>query len=290
MSQALSSLLSILQLERIEKNLFRGESQDIGLRQVFGGQVIGQSLSAALQTLSPEQQRMAHSFHSFFLLPGDSSKPIIYDVENLRDGKSFSARRVTAIQDGKALFYMTASFQKQENGMEFQQPMPIVTPPDTLLNENEHLSKIVTDLPGKTQALFLREKAIEMRPVKFYSPLGYEKSEPINDVWLKSNGNVPSDEKTHQFLLSYASDYTLLPTALQPHGLGLLQPEVQIATINHAMWFHRPFNIQEWLLYHCQCLSTSGSRALVQGQFFTQDGTLVASTMQEGVIRNHGTN
>jgi acyl-CoA thioesterase-2 len=285
MSQALSSLLNVLQLERIEQHIYRGNSQDLGLPQVFGGQVVGQALYAAKQTV-PEE-RIAHSFHSYFLRPGDSNKPIIYEVENLRDGNSFSARRVSAIQNGLPIFYMTVSFQIEESGFEHQAVMPQVVSPDKLKTENELLSEISHLLPGPVRALFLGEKPIEIRPVEFHNPLKGEVSEPINYCWLRANGPMPDDLRTNQYLLGYASDFTLLPTALQPHGVGLLEPGIQIATIDHSMWFHRPFNFENWLLYAVESTSASGNRGFVKGQFFTQDGILVASSVQEGVIRRH---
>jgi len=249
MSQALQNLLDLLNLEKLEEGLFRGQSQDLGLRQVFGGQVVGQALSAAKQTVPAE--RFIHSFHSYFLLPGDSQKPIIYDVETLRDGNSFSARRVSAIQNGRSIFYMTASFQTRESGFEHQCNMPQVTPPD--------------DLPSEQ----------DIAP-------------PIRQVWCRANGAMPDDERTHQYLLGYTSDCHFLLTALQPHGVGFLERGMQVATIDHAMWFHRPFRLDDWLLYSVESPSASGARGFVRGQFYTREGVLVASSVQEGVIRRHG--
>lgn len=285
MSQALTSLLNILELEKIEEHIYRGNSQDLGLPQVFGGQVIGQALYAAKQTL-PEE-RIAHSFHSYFLRPGDSYKPILYEVESLRDGHSFSARRVSAIQNGLPIFYMTVSFQTEETGFEHQATMPHVTPPEELKTENELLSDISHLLPGPVRSMFLSEKPIEIRPVKFHNPLKGETDEPVHYAWFRANGPMTDDLRVHQYLLGYASDFTFLPTALQPHGFGLLEPGIQIATIDHSMWFHRPFNLEDWLLYAVESPSASGGRGFVRGQFFTRHGTLVASTVQEGVIRKH---
>ncbi|MGL6021397.1 MAG: acyl-CoA thioesterase II [Gibbsiella quercinecans] len=285
MSQALKSLLDLLDLEKIEEGLFRGQSEDLGLRQVFGGQVVGQALYAAKQTVPAE--RLVHSFHSYFLRPGDSSKAIVYDVENLRDGNSFSARRVSAVQNGKPIFYMTASFQSQESGFEHQNTMPDVPPPETLMSESEIAQKVAHLLPEAIRDKFTGQKPIEMRPVKFHNPLQGSVEEPHRYVWFRANGSMPNDLRTHQYLLGYASDFNFLPTALQPHGHGFLEPGMQVATIDHSMWFHRPFRLDDWLLYAVESPSASGARGFVRGQFYTRDGILVASTVQEGVIRRH---
>lgn len=283
MSQALQNLLDLLDLEKIEEGLFRGQSEDLGLRQVFGGQVVGQALYAAKQTVPAD--RNVHSFHSYFLRPGDSSKPIVYDVETLRDGNSFSARRVSAIQNGKPIFYMTASFQTPEQGFEHQNTMPDVPPPEGLMSESEIAQKVAHVLPEKVREKFLGQKPIEMRPVKFHNPLQGSVEVPHRYVWLRANGTMPDDLRIHQYLLGYASDFNFLPTALQPHGVGFLEPGMQVATIDHSMWFHRPFRLDDWLLYAVESPSASGARGFVRGQFYTRDGVLVASTVQEGVIR-----
>ncbi|WP_033575989.1 acyl-CoA thioesterase II [Dickeya chrysanthemi] len=286
MSQALQHLLDLLHLEKLEEGLFRGQSQDLGLRQVFGGQVVGQALSAAKQTVPPE--RAIHSFHSYFLLPGDSQKPIIYDVETLRDGNSFSARRVSAIQNGRSIFYMTASFQTRESGFEHQNEMPSVTPPDDLLSEQEIARSMEHLIPPAMRQVFTNDRPIEIRPVKFHNPLKGETSPPVRQVWCRANGTMPDDERTHQYLLGYTSDCHFLLTALQPHGVGFLERGMQVATIDHSMWFHRPFRLDDWLLYSVESPSASGARGFVRGQFYTREGILVASSVQEGVIRRHG--
>ncbi|MCV9877797.1 acyl-CoA thioesterase II [Brenneria izbisi] len=283
MSQALRNLLDLLNLEKIEEGLFRGQSDDLGLRQVFGGQVVGQALCAAKQTVSIE--RAIHSFHSYFLLPGDSQKPIIYDVENLRDGNSFSARRVNAIQNGKPIFSMTASFQSPEEGFEHQNVMPVVTPPEELKSEQEITESMAHLLSPQFRDKFTRPRPIEMRPVKFHNPLKGEVEEPVRHVWCKANGPLPDDARIHQYLLGYTSDCNFLLTALQPHGVGFLEPGMQVATIDHSMWFHRPFRLDDWLLYTVESTSASGARGFVRGQFYTREGVLVASSVQEGVIR-----
>ncbi|HCL5334219.1 TPA: acyl-CoA thioesterase II [Salmonella enterica] len=285
MSQTLNNLLTLLNLEKIEEGLFRGQSEDLGLRQVFGGQVVGQALYAAKETV-PEE-RLVHSFHSYFLRPGDSQKPIIYDVEVLRDGNSFSARRVAAIQSGKPIFYMTASFQAPEPGFEHQKTMPMAIGPEGLPSETEIAQSLAHLLPPILREKFLYDRPLEIRPVEFHNPLKGHVAAPTRQVWIRANGAVPDDIRVHQYLLGYASDLNFLPVALQPHGIGFLEKGIQIATIDHSMWFHRPFNLNEWLLYSVESTSASSARGFVRGEFYTQDGALVASTVQEGVMRNH---
>ncbi|ATA24928.1 acyl-CoA thioesterase II [Brenneria goodwinii] len=285
MSQALQNLLDLLNLEKIEEGLFRGNSDDLGLRRVFGGQVVGQAMSAAKQTVPTD--RKIHSLHSYFLLPGDSQKPIIYDVENLRDGNSFSARRVNAIQNGKPIFYMMASFQSHEAGFEHQNVMPAVTPPEALKSEQEIAQSFAHLLPLQFREKFTRPRPIEFRPVKFHNPLKGKVEAPVRHVWCRANGPLPDDERIHQYLLGYTSDCNFLLTALQPHGIGFLEPGMQVATIDHSMWFHRDFRLDDWLLYSVESTSASGARGFVRGQFYTREGVLVASSAQEGVIRYH---
>ena len=229
MSQALTNLLALLNLEKIEEGLFRGQSEDLGLRQVFGGQVVGQALYAAKETVPAE--RLIHSFHSYFLRPGDSQKPIIYDVEVLRDGNSFSARRVAAIQNGKPIFYMTASFQAPEPGYEHQKSMPAAPAPDGLPSETDIARKLAHLLPPQARDKFLSDKPLEIRPVEFHNPLKGHVAEPTRQVWIRANGSVPDELRVHQYLLGYASDLNFLPVALQPHGIGFLEPGIQIAAL-----------------------------------------------------------
>ncbi len=218
MSQALQNLLNLLNLEKLEEGLFRGQSEDLGLRQVFGGQVVGQALYAAKQTV-PEE-RIIHSFHSYFLRPGDSKKAIIYDVETLRDGKSFSARRVSAIQNGHPIFYMTASFQAPENGFEHQNQMPDVPGPENLPSEQMMAQKMAHLLPEKVREKFIAERPLEIRPVQIHNPVKGHVAEPVRQVWIRANGPLPGDLRLHQYMLGYASDLNFLPVALQPHGKG----------------------------------------------------------------------
>ncbi|MEC9319890.1 acyl-CoA thioesterase II [Idiomarina sp.] len=284
MSQVLDNLLDLLRLETIEQGLYRGNSQDLGFGAVFGGQVIGQALSAAKETLPPE--RLCHSFHSYFLRPGDAKKPIVYDVEVIRDGNSVSTRRVKAIQHGKAIFYMTASFQQHEEGFEHQDAMPDVPGPEGLVSDIDIYREHEELIPAPLRNKFISEKPIEMRFVTSYNPFKPEKDEPKRYVWLRANGAMPDDPRVHKYLLAYASDFNFLPTALQPHGKSFAQPKMQVATIDHAMWFHRDFRMDDWLLYAIDSPSAGGARGLVRGQLFNREGTLVASTIQEGMIRD----
>ncbi|MGF1758398.1 acyl-CoA thioesterase II [Photobacterium sagamiensis] len=285
MSKELNELLNLLHLERLEQGLFRGQSEHLGLPQVYGGQVIGQSLSAAKETV--DSQRHVHSFHSYFLLPGDPEKPIIYDVEKLRDGRSFSTRRVKAIQNGRPIFYLTASYQAEEDGFNHQSTMPDVAGPDGLASEKELVQSIAHHLPQQAVDTFGRDRPIEVRPVTVINPLKPQAAEPKQYLWIKANGEMPDDPRIHQYLLAYASDWGFLVTALQPHGVTLLTPKMQVATIDHSMWFHRPFRLDEWLLYAIDSPSASGARGLVRGEIYNQKGELVASAIQEGLMRQH---
>ncbi|NVJ50725.1 MAG: acyl-CoA thioesterase II [Gammaproteobacteria bacterium] len=283
MSRVLEELVDLLSLERIESNLFRGESQDLGFAQLFGGQVIGQALSAAKQTI--ESDRVSHSFHSYFLLPGDSSKPVVYDVESIRDGRSISTRRVKAIQHGKTIFYMTASFHVEQEGFDHQASMPNVTLPDELPSELEIARRYQEYIPDALRAKFTCDKPIEMRPVEFFNPLRPEKAQPQRHIWMKTNGQLPDDLRIHKYVLAYASDFSFLPTAALPHGVSFLTPNLQMATIDHTMWFHREFRFDDWLLYVIDSPSASHQRGFVSGKIYDQSGRLVASSAQEGIMR-----
>ncbi|CAH0525296.1 acyl-CoA thioesterase II [Vibrio hippocampi] len=284
MSKALSDLLNLLQLEQLEQGLFRGQSEDLGLPQVYGGQVIGQALSAARYTV--QEDRTVHSFHSYFLYPGNPQKPIIYDVENLRDGRSFSTRRVKAIQNGRPIFYLTASYHGEAPGFEHHSVMPDIPGPENYLPESELAARIADQLPPKLREIFCKEEAIEVRPVTLVNPLKPHKEEPKQHLWIRANGEVPDNALIHQYLLGYASDWRFLPTALQPHSVSLMTPKFQVATIDHSMWFHRPVKIDEWLLYAIESTNAGNSRGLVRGEIFNRQGQLVASTIQEGVMRS----
>ncbi|NGN98729.1 acyl-CoA thioesterase II [Grimontia sp. S25] len=285
MSTKLEELLALLKLEQIEEGLYRGQSENLGLPQVYGGQVIGQALSAAKGTV--ESDRFVHSFHSYFLRPGDPEKPIVYDVENLRDGQSFSTRRVKAVQYGKPIFYLTASYHKNEPGYEHQFTMPQVPGPEGLMSEKELVDSIAQHLPKKVIETFGGDRPIEVRPAVVVNPLAPEKLEAKQYLWIRTNGKMVDDPRVHQYLLAYASDWGFLVTALQPHGVTLMTPGLKVATIDHAMWFHREFRMDEWLLFAIDSPSASGSRGLVRGEIYNQKGELVASAIQEGLMRKN---
>jgi len=286
MSKPLSDLLDLLQLEKLEQGLFRGQSENLGLPQVYGGQVIGQALSAAHYTVEPD--RAVHSFHSYFLYPGQLDKPIIYDVENLRDGRSFSTRRVKAIQNGRPIFYLTASYHGEAPGFEHQNTMPQVPGPENLASETELAAGIANLLPEKLKNIVCSEKPIETRPVVVVNPMQPEKVEPKQYLWIKANGAMPDNHLIHQYLLGYASDWGFLITALHPHGVSLMTPKFQVATIDHSIWYHRPFKMDDWLLYAIESPTANNSRGLVRGEIFDRQGNLVASAIQEGVMRFTG--
>jgi acyl-CoA thioesterase-2 len=281
----LDELLELLRLERLEENLFRGQSQDLGWGNVFGGQVLGQALSAAEQTV-PEG-RIAHSLHGYFLRVGDASKPIIFHVDCIRDGKSFTTRRVVAVQKGRAIFNMSASFQRQEEGFDHGTDMPEVPSPDELVSEHQLALKFADKIPEAFRERFLAERPIEVRPVQLINPLQPVAASPERQVWYRAAGEMPDVPSVHQYLLAYASDFNLLGSALRPHGVSVLSPGMQVASLDHAMYFHRPFRMDEWLLYSIDSPSASGARGFTRGQFFDQQGILVASTVQEGLIRQH---
>jgi acyl-CoA thioesterase-2 len=278
----LEDLLTLLELERIEDNIFRGESRDIGSAQVFGGQVLGQALSAAHHTVDG---RVAHSLHCYFLRRGDVNAPIVYEVDRARDGGSFSVRRVVAIQHGRPIFNLAASFQAPEAGLEHQAAMPDVEGPEGLADVTEVAPEVIDRLPEKLRRFLLDERPFEFRPVR---PLNFtrpKKLPPVKQVWIKAVDRLPDDASLHQNLLAYVSDYELLGTSVLPHGLSFGHGNVQMASLDHALWFHRELRVDEWLLYSFDSPTASGARGFARGQFFTPNGTLVASAAQEGLIR-----
>ncbi|MBV6795157.1 acyl-CoA thioesterase II [Xanthomonas euvesicatoria] len=278
-----SELISLLSLERLEDNLFRGQSRDIGTKYVFGGQVLGQALSAAQATV--ENGRQAHSLHAYFLRAGNIDHPIVYDVDRTRDGGSFSVRRVTAIQHGKVIFFCPASFQEREDGAEHQSAMPVVPPPEDIEPAAPLAPEVLAKLPAKVQRWLSRGGPFEFRHVFPRDELKPPKRPPFQQMWLRLNDPIGDDVGLHQALLAYASDFQLLGTSTFPHGISYYTPNVQMASLDHALWFHRPFRTDDWLLYSLDSPTAQGSRGLARGQFFTRDGVLVASTTQEGLIR-----
>jgi len=284
MSEPVDHLLHLLNLERIEENIFRGPSRDIGSPTVFGGQVLGQALRAAAYTVPPE--RRAHSLHAYFILPGDPNAPIVYLVERLRDGRSFTTRRVTAIQHGRPIFNLSASFQVEEPGVAHQDPMPEVPPPEELISEAELRRQLAAQVPEVLRPFLLHERPIEIRPVESVNLLFPEKRPPRRHAWIRAAGTLPDDDLAlHQSVLAYASDFGFMGTAMLPHGLSFLQPHVQAASLDHAMWFYRPFRADEWLLFAMESPVAAHARGLNRGLFFRRDGTLVAAVVQEGLMR-----
>ncbi len=281
----LDQLLELLKLEKIEENIFRGNSQDLGFGNIFGGQVLGQALSAASQTVDAD--RSAHSLHGYFMRPGDPARPIVYEVDCIRDGKSFTTRRVVAIQKGRAIFSMSASFQIEEAGFEHQASMPDVQGPDEIKSEIEMALSVKEKIPISIRDKILCVKPIEIRPVNPINPFSPSKEKPERYVWFKTIHRMPDDIAVHRYLLAYASDFGLVATALYPHGHTFWERAMQVASLDHAMWFHRDFRIDDWLLYAMESPSASKARGLSHGNIFTQDGRLVASTTQEGLIRYH---
>ena len=283
MSFTLDDLLGILDLEELEVNIFRGANRDIGSGRVFGGQVLAQALVAAGRTVEPD--RTAHSLHSYFILPGDLAAPIVYFVERLRDGRSFTTRRVTAIQHGHAIFEMLASFHVAEPGIAHQDAMPDVPPPESVERDLDRLRAAVARVPLSHRTYFTQERPIDLRTVDPTDPFRPERRPARRSVWLRTSGTMPGDAPLpHQSVLAYASDYGILGTALLPHGLAF-GPTLQAATLDHAIWFHRPFRADEWLLYVTDSPSADGALAFARGSVFARDGRLVASVTQEGLLR-----
>jgi len=282
----LEELLKLLKLEKIEENIFRGQSQDLGFGNVFGGQVLGQALSAASQTVPAE--RRAHSLHAYFMRPGDATKPIVYNVDCIRDGRSFTTRRVVAVQKGRAIFNLAASFQIDEPGFDHQDEAPHVAGPDGLENELEAARRLSDKLPPGLREMILCRKPIEIRHVNPVNPFHPEKKPPVKYVWFKTIDKMPDDPAAHQYLLAYASDFNLMGTTLYPHGQTYWQSVMQVASLDHAMWIHREFRMDEWLLYAMESPNAFKARGLAIGRIFTRDGKLVATVGQEGLIRYRG--
>ena len=285
---ALDDLLRLLDLEPLEVNLFRGQSRDLGGKAVFGGQVIGQALVAASRTV---EGRLPHSLHAYFLRPGDMARPIVYEVDRVRDGKSFTARRVQAIQGGEVLLSMICSFQVPEPGFEHQAPMPEVPAPESLRPQRELVKEwlaAVPQVPSRIREAFERRIAVEFRPVEPRYPLLPTVDAPRQSFWVRSNGPLPDAPLLHACVLAYASDFSLLSTALRPHGVSWLTPGLAVASIDHALWFHRPFRVDDWLLYAMDSPTAQSGRGLSRGQFFDRAGRLVVSVAQESLMRRLG--
>jgi acyl-CoA thioesterase-2 len=286
--ETLDALIRQLDLEQLEVNLFRGQSRDLWGPRVFGGQVIGQALVAAERTI---EGRIPHSLHAYFLLPGDSDAPIVYQVERIRDGRSFSARRVQAIQHGRPILSMIASFQVPEEGLEHAPPMPEVPAPETLRPASELNERWLAEagpVPSQVRDALLAPSAIEFRPVEPRNPLAPSPSEPRQAVWFRAADRIPDDPRLHRCILAYASDYHLVGTALRPHGRSWFQRSMVVASLDHAIWFHRDARVDDWLLYAMDSPSAQGARGLARGLVFDAKGRLVASVAQEGLMRVAG--
>jgi len=287
MKKELADLLDLLDLEQIEVNMFRGVSPAEGWQRVYGGQVIGQALVAASRTVEDEA-RIAHSLHGYFLRPGDTTIPILYSVDRIRDGRSFTTRRVIAVQRGEPIFSMSVSFQVIEDGLHHQIDMPEhVNPPEECASQEELREAYIDKIPEEYRENFERPRPIEMRymePINDFEP---DPMPPYQHVWIKASDAMPDDIRLNQCFLAYASDMTLLDTCYRPHGIGWTDQDFQVASLDHSMWFHQPFKTDEWLLYQQDSPFSGGARGFNRGSFYTQDGKLVASATQEGLIRLH---
>jgi acyl-CoA thioesterase-2 len=282
MPDSLEQLVDLLDIEPIEINLFRGHNPAETSQRTFGGQVLGQALVAATRTV---EDRHVHSLHGYFLRPGDPKVPIVYDVDRIRDGRSFTTRRVVAIQHGRAIFNMSVSFQIEEDGPSHQSAMPDVPGPEDLRSEFELRKEIIDKVPSRFRDWLARERPIEIRPVDPPDLLSPKPRGAVKHVWFKARRALPDDEGVHRCVLAYASDMTLLETSLGPHGLSFLEKRIQMASLDHAMWFHRPFRADEWMLYSQDTPSTSGARGFNRGEVYTRDGVMIASVAQEGLMR-----
>jgi len=285
MSSAIQDVLSILDLEPLEVNLFRGRSPQSSWQRVFGGQVIGQALVAACRTVEDVASRPPHSMHAYFLLGGDPKVPIIYEVDRIRDGRSFTTRRVVAIQHGRAIFSTEVSFHVAEAGWSHQFKMPDVPVPEALPSETEIRNNWLSRMPDSVRRYYERDRPIELRPVEYGRYLGEKLQGDRFHLWIRATARLPDEPAIHQCVLAYASDMTLLDTALIPFGKTVFQEDVMAASLDHALWFHRPFRADEWLLYAQDSPNLGGARGFARGSIFKSDGTLVASVAQEGLLR-----
>jgi acyl-CoA thioesterase-2 len=285
MADAVAELIGILDLEELEVNIFRGRSPDENRQRVFGGQVAGQALIAAGRTVA---HGSVHSLHAYFLRPGDPTKPILYEVDRIRDGHTFTTRRVVAIQHGRAIFNLAASFQPDEQGPEHQIAMPSAPDPDTLPGTEERIARLKDGLPREVLEWLMRDRPIEVRPVVGGNPLKPTKRPPRQLVWIRASGRLPDDPLLHQCVVAYASDLTLLDTATLPHAIAWNDSRYMMASLDHAMWFHRPFRADEWLLYAQESPAAHGARGFAMGHLFSREGRLVVSVAQEGLIRPVG--
>jgi acyl-CoA thioesterase-2 len=279
---ALDQLVAVLDLEELELDLFRGRTPKEDRLRVFGGQVAGQALVAAGRTVA---QGAVHSLHAYFLRPGDPSIPILYQVDRIRDGRSFTTRRVVAVQHGHAIFNLSASFQIAESGLEHQIPMPAAPDPESLPTFKERTEHLLTSAPEELRRWLARDRPIDARHVDPADYMKPEKRPPRQLIWIRADGTLPDSPLLHQCVVAYASDMTLMDTATLPHAISWVDSRFQMASLDHAMWFHRTFRADEWLLYAQESPNASGSRGFTTGSLFTRDGRLVVSVAQEGLIR-----
>ena len=291
MNNTISDLVELLDLENLEINLFRGQSRNLGGKSVYGGQVVAQSLVAAYRTMKQgSQERIAHSLHAYFLRPGDMEAPIVYDVERIRDGLGFSVRRIKAIQHGKTIFTMMASFQVPEVGYEHQMPMPDVPPPEEVTDQNtlrrQWVDELGDSISDRLREHYLRELPVEFRPVQPQNPFNPEKREPLRQIWFRSHGGLPDDKLVQQCALVYATDFNLLGTAFLPHGTSYMQPGMMVTSLDHAVWIHRPCRVDEWLLYVMDSPGAINARGSSRGLVYNREGKLVATVAQESLMRN----
>lgn len=286
MKSELKDLLDLLDLEKIEVNLFRGVSPKEGWQRVYGGQVLAQALVAASRTVE-DNARVAHSLHGYFLRPGDTTIPILYNVDRIRDGKSFTTRRVVAIQKGRAIFNMSVSFQVIEEGLEHQTTMPDVPGPEDSYTPEQMIERFKEDQPEDFSKRVQRPQPIETRYVELYNEFNPKPMPPSQHTWIRTIDTMPEDHRLNQCLLAYASDMTLIDTSCRPHGVNWENPKFQLASLDHAMWFHRPFKIDEWILYQQDSPNSSGARGFSRGTLYTKEGKLIASVAQEGLTRLH---
>ncbi|HSG07361.1 MAG TPA: acyl-CoA thioesterase II [Longimicrobiales bacterium] len=283
MSFTAADLVALLELEPIEVNIYRGQNRNIGTGRIFGGQVLAQALVAAAHTV--EEERSLHSMHGYFILAGDLDLPVVYFVDRLRDGGSFTTRRVTGIQHGQAIFSMSTSFHRGEEGFEHQSDMPDVPDPESLRPELDIIRERADEIPETYRPFLTQDRPLDFRIVDGTDPFDTTVLEPRRSYWVRAIGAVDDNPVHHQALLAYASDYGLLGAALRPHGVSFRDPRMMVASLDHAIWFHRPFRMDDWMLYVAESPAAAGARGFTRGTFFKRDGTLVASTAQEGLVR-----
>lgn len=283
MSVAAADLVSLLELEPLEHNIYRGRNRDIGSGRIYGGQVLAQALVAAQRTV--DENRQVHSMHGYFILPGDLEIPVVYFVDRLRDGGSFTTRRVTAIQHGRAIFNLSASFHIEERGLEHQADMPDAPDPESLRSELDVLRASADRIPGHLRDVLTQDRPLDVRPVEEEDPFDTRPRPPRRCYWVRTVGALSDDPLQHRAVLAYASDYGLIVTALRPHGLSFRDPRMMVASLDHSVWFHGDFRADEWLLYQIEAPVAAGARGFARGTLFTRDGRLVASVAQEGLMR-----